>query len=121
MYYSPYTPVYPDYLCREMPIAGQVRQRDVLLFYPYQSMQPFLDLLRQSASDPAVASIKITIYRLARNSAIAKSLCEAAENGKEVTVLMELRARFDEQNNIEWARELEEAGCRIIYGPEGCK
>ena len=121
MYYSPYTPVYPDYLCRDQSIVGQVRQRDVLLFYPYQSMQPFLDLLKQSASDPAVASIKITIYRLARNSAIAKSLCEAAENGKEVTVLMELRARFDEQNNIEWARELEEAGCRIIYGPEGCK
>ena len=118
MYCTPYTPVYPDYLSREKPIHEQVRQRDVLLFYPYQSIQPFLDLLKQSASDPAVASIKITIYRLANNSAIAKALCEAAENGKEVTVLMELRARFDEQNNIEWSRELEEAGCRIIYGPE---
>ena len=121
MYDSPYTPVYPDYLNRDQPIWEQVRQRDVLLFYPYQSMQPFLDLLRQSAADPQVVSIKITIYRLARNSAIAKALCDAAENGKEVTVLMELRARFDEQNNIEWARELEEAGCRILYGPEGCK
>ena len=118
MYCTPYTPVYPDYLSREKPIYEQVRQRDVLLFYPYQSIQPFLDLLKQSASDPAVVSIKITIYRLANNSAIAKALCEAAENGKEVTVLMELRARFDEQNNIEWSRELEEAGCRIIYGPE---
>ena len=121
MYYPPYSPVYPEYLSREKPIHEQVRQRDVLLFYPYQSIQPFLDLLKQSASDPAVVSIKITIYRLANNSAIAKALCEAAENGKEVTVLMELRARFDEQNNIEWSRELEEAGCRIIYGPEGRK
>jgi len=99
----------------------QIAQRDVLLFYPYQSIQPFLDLLKQSAKDPMVTSIKITIYRLARNSAIAKALCEAAENGKEVTVLMELRARFDEQNNIDWSRELEESGCRIIYGPENCK
>ena len=121
MYYPPYSPVYPDYLNRDRPIHEQVRQRDVLLFYPYQSIQPFLDLLKQSASDPAVVSIKITIYRLANNSAIAKALCEAAENGKEVIVLMELRARFDEQNNIEWSRELEEAGCRIIYGPEGRK
>ena len=121
MYYPPYAPVYPEYLNRDQPIFEQVRQRDVLLFYPYQSMQPFLDLLKQSASDPSVVSIKITIYRLARNSAIAKALCEAAENGKEVTVMMELRARFDEQNNIEWSREMEEAGCRIIYGPEGMK
>ena len=121
MYHPPYAPVYPEYLNREIPIHEQVRQRDVLLFYPYQSIQPFLDLLKQSAHDPAVASIKITIYRLAHNSAIAKALCEAAENGKEVTVMMELRARFDEQNNIEWSRELEEAGCRIIYGPENRK
>lgn len=118
MYYPPYAAVYPGYLNREQPIWEQVQQRDVLLFYPYQSMQPFIDLLKQSAADPRVESIKITIYRLARNSAIAKALCEAAENGKEVTVLMELRARFDEQNNIEWTRELEEAGCRILYGPE---
>ena len=121
MYHTPYAPVYPEYLSREMPIHEQIRQRDLLLFYPYQSIQPFLDLLKQSASDPAVVSIKITIYRLANNSAIAKALCEAAENGKEVTVMMELRARFDEQNNIEWSRELEEAGCRIIYGPENLK
>ena len=121
LYYRPYAPVWPEYLNRTQPIREQIQQRDILLFYPYQSIQPFLDLLKQSAKDPEVTSIKITIYRLARNSAIAKALCEAAENGKEVTVLMELRARFDEQNNIDWSRELEEAGCRIIYGPENCK
>ncbi len=121
LFNAPHTPLYPDYLLADRPIWEQVTQRDVLLFYPYQSMQPFLDLLRQSAKDPDVLSIKITIYRLARNSAIAKALCAAAENGKEVTVLMELRARFDEQNNIDWTMELEEAGCRIIYGPENLK
>ncbi len=121
MFNAPHAPVYPDYLIQDKPIWEQVTQRDVLLFYPYQSMQPFLDLLRQSVKDPDVLSIKITIYRLARNSAIAKALCAAAENGKEVTVLMELRARFDEQNNIDWTLELEEAGCRIIYGPENLK
>ena len=121
LFNAPHTPVYPDYLNADQPIWDQVAQRDVLLFYPYQSMQPFIDLLRQSAKDPNVLSIRITIYRLARNSAIAKALCAAAENGKEVTVLMELRARFDEQNNIDWTMELEEAGCRIIYGPENYK
>lgn len=121
LYYPPYQPVYPDYLDRSIPMRDQIRERDVLLFYPYQSIQPFLDLLKQSAQDPQVVSIRITIYRLAHASAIAKSLCEAAENGKQVTVVMELRARFDEQNNIEWTRELEESGCRILYGPEGYK
>ena len=82
----------------------QIRQRDVLLFYPYHSMQPFLDLLRQSAADPAVVSIQMTIYRVAGKSAVIKHLCAAAENGKSVTVLVELRARFDEGNNITWAR-----------------
>lgn len=121
LYYPPHSPAWPAYLDRTTPMREQIQQRDVLLFYPYQSMQPFLDLLKQSAADPNVLSIKITIYRLAHNSAIAKYLCEAAENGKEVTVMMELRARFDEKNNIEWSREMEEAGCRIIYGPENCK
>lgn len=121
LYYKPYAPQWPVYLDRNLPMRAQIQQRDVLLFYPYQSMQPFLELLKQSVADPQVVSIQITIYRLARNSAIAKYLCEAAENGKEVTVLMELRARFDESNNIEWALEMEEAGCRIIYGPENCK
>ncbi|MBQ9038042.1 MAG: polyphosphate kinase 1 [Clostridia bacterium] len=121
LFNAPHAPVYPDYLNADQSVWEQIVQRDVLLFYPYQSMQPFLDLLRQSTKDPNVVSIKITIYRLARNSAIAKALCAAAENGKEVTVLMELRARFDEQNNIDWSMELEEAGCRIIYGPENLK
>lgn len=121
MYNKPYTPVWPKYLNRSQSMRSQIQQRDILLFYPYQSMQPFLDLLKQAAADPQVLSIKITIYRLARNSAIAKYLIEAAENGKEVTVMMELRARFDEQNNIDWSREMEEAGCRIIYGPEHMK
>ncbi len=119
--YEPYTPRYPAYLTTEMPMWKQIQQRDVLLFYPYHTMKPFLHLLKESASDPNVLSIKITIYRLASNSAIVKYLCQAAENGKEVTVLMELRARFDEQNNIGWTEVLEEAGCRIIYGPEGYK
>lgn len=121
LYNKPYTPIWPDYLLKDMPMRMQIQQRDILLAYPYQTIQPFLDLLKQSATDTDVLSIKITIYRLARNSAIAKALCDAAENGKEVTVLMELRARFDERNNMDWAKEMEEAGCRILYGPEGCK
>ncbi|MDO4740760.1 MAG: polyphosphate kinase 1 [Eubacteriales bacterium] len=121
MYNTPFVPAWPEYLEKTIPMRQQIQQRDVLLAYPYQTIQPFLDLLRQSAADPDVLSIKITIYRLARNSAIAKALCEAAENGKEVTVLMELRARFDERNNMEWTREMEEAGCRIIYGPDKTK
>ncbi|MEE1200698.1 MAG: polyphosphate kinase 1 [Christensenellales bacterium] len=119
--YSPHVPVYPEYLDSSMSIRNQVMQRDILLFYPYQSMQPFIDLLKESAEDPKVLSIKITIYRMAHHSAIGKALCRAAENGKEVLVLMELRARFDERNNIDWAREMEDAGCRIIYGPDNCK
>ena len=121
LFYPPHAPAYPAYLDREVPMWEQIRQRDVLLFYPYHSMQPFLDLLRQSAADPAVVSIQMTIYRVAKKSAVIKHLCAAAENGKSVTVLVELRARFDEGNNITWAQELEEAGCRVIYGPVGYK
>lgn len=84
-------------------------------------MQPFLNLLKEAAWDKSVVSINITLYRLARNSQVVKYLVEAAENGKNVTVLVELRARFDEKNNIEWAKVLEEAGCRIVYGQEGFK
>ena len=79
LFYKPYTPVYPDYLDPDRPVWEQVAQKDVLLFYPYQSMQPFLDLLRQSARDPNVVSIRITIYRMARNSIIAKTLCDAVQ------------------------------------------
>jgi polyphosphate kinase len=121
LFNPPHTPIWPDWLTHDISMWEQVRQRDILLFYPYHSMQPFLDLLRESAADPKVLSIQITIYRVARNSAVIKHLCAAAENGKSVTALVELRARFDEQNNIRWARQLEEAGCRILYGAEGYK
>ena len=97
------------------------RGRDVLLSYPYESMQPFLRLVRRAANDPSVTSIQITIYRLAKEAKLIDSLCLAAENGKEVLVLIELRARFDEQNNIDWSERLETAGCRVIYGFEGFK
>lgn len=102
-------------------VLSQVSRRDILLSYPYESMQPFLQLIREAANDESVLSIRITLYRIARQSKLAESLIEAAENGKEVTVLMELRARFDEENNIEWAQRLEEAGCRVIYGLDGFK
>ncbi|MCD8052602.1 MAG: polyphosphate kinase 1 [Lachnospiraceae bacterium] len=93
-----------------------VQEKDRLLAFPFDSIDPFLNLLREAADDPRVASIKISLYRVASNSEIAKSLIRASENGKEVLVVVELRARFDEQNNIEWSRRLEEAGCRILYG-----
>lgn len=119
--YPPHVPQWPEALRPREPVWDQVARRDVLLFYPYHTMEPFLNLLREAAQDPRVLSIQITLYRLARKSAVAKHLCAAAEQGKAVTVLVELRARFDEQNNIQWARELEEAGCRILYGPAGYK
>ena len=114
--YKPFSPVPTVSLPRDL--SGG---RDVLLSYPYESMKPFLELLRRAASDPAVLSIKITIYRLASNAKLVEYLCTAAENGKEVLVLIELRARFDEQNNIDWSERLERAGCRIIYGFERFK
>ena len=93
----------------------------MLLSYPYESMDPFLQLIKEAASDPDVMTIKITIYRLAKKARLVEYLCAAAENGKEVTALIELRARFDEQNNIDWSERMEEAGCRVIYGFEGYK
>ena len=93
----------------------------MLLSYPYETMEPFLHLLREAADDPAVISIKITIYRLAKRAKLVEYLCNAAENGKDVTVMIELRARFDEQNNIDWSQQLEEAGCRILYGFDSYK
>jgi len=119
--YPPFEPVYPNYLDRAESISSQCKNKDILLFFPYHQMEPFLHLLKESASDPNVISIKITIYRLASNSRIIEYLCTASENNKEVTVLMELKARFDESNNIEWAERLEEAGCNVIYGFEGFK
>ncbi len=103
------------------PVREQVLEGDKLLFYPYESMSPLLDLMHEAAFDDACISMKITLYRVAKQSRLCESLIDAAENGKEVTVLMELRARFDEQNNIEWAERLEEAGCTVIYGSEGFK
>ena len=116
LYYVPHTPIWPTGLDRQASMWEQIHHQDVLLFYPYHTMAPFLRLLQEAAADPKVQSIKITIYRLAKHSAIAKYLCAAAENGKEVTVLVELRARFDEKNNMDWAQALEQAGCNIIYG-----
>ena len=103
------------------PMREQVLEGDKLLMYPYQAMTPLLDLVHQAAFDEDCISIRITLYRVAKQSRLCESLIDAAENGKEVTVLMELRARFDEQNNIEWAERLEEAGCTVIYGSEGFK
>ncbi len=98
------------------PVLEQVKDEDRLLSYPYDSIRPFLRMLREAANDRDVVSIRITLYRVARNSEIVSSLIEAAENGKEVFVLVELKARFDEENNIEWSRRLEEAGCIVVYG-----
>lgn len=119
--YKPYIPQWSSDLLRGEKLMPQVLHRDVLLFYPYQSMEPFLKLVKEAAFDPAVLSIKITIYRLAKTAKLVEYLAAAAENGKDVTVLMELRARFDEQNNIAWAERLEEAGCTILYGFEHFK
>ena len=119
--YPMYHPRWAEDLQREQSILSQVQQRDQLLFYPYDSVEPFLRLLNEAAENPQVLSIKITIYRLASSSKIAQVLCRAAENGKEVLVLMELRARFDEENNLAWSKMLEESGCQVIYGAEGFK
>ena len=102
-------------------ILQQITQEDKLLSYPYDSIRPFLKMLTEAAEDDSVVSIKMTLYRLAKQSKVIEALCEAAENGKEVVVLVELRARFDEENNIRWSRMLEEAGCQIIYGLEHYK
>lgn len=102
-------------------VLSQIKEEDKLLSYPYESIRPFLRMLNEAAEDDSVISIKMTLYRLAKQSKVIEALCEAAENGKEVVVLVELRARFDEENNIRWSRMLEKAGCQIIYGLEGYK
>lgn len=104
-----------------VPMIKQISKKDILLAYPFESMSPFLRLLDEASRDPHVASIKMTLYRVAKNSKIVKSLIRAADNGKEVVVLVELRARFDEENNIDWSKRLEAAGCRVIYGLDGYK
>ena len=103
------------------PILAQIREKDKLLSYPYESMKPFLEMLTEAANDDNVVSIKMTLYRVAKQSKVVEALCEAAENGKDVLVLVELKARFDEENNIEWSRRLEESGCNVIYGLDGYK
>lgn len=102
-------------------IIKQIQKKDILLSYPYESIRPFIKLLQEAAEDKDVISIKITLYRVAKDSKVIDALIEAAENGKEVVVLVELRARFDEENNIDWSKRLEDAGCRVMYGPENYK
>ncbi len=114
--FDEYVPVKTVSIDHNQSIISQIQKKDLLLFYPYESMDTFLQLIKESAHDSSVVSIKITIYRLAKKTKLVEYLCAAAENGKEVTVLLELRARFDEQNNIDWSERLEEAGCKIIYG-----
>ncbi|GFI43915.1 polyphosphate kinase [Lachnospiraceae bacterium] len=118
--YHPFTPQNSAHVL-EGSVMRQVKRRDILLYYPYESMNPFLKMIKEASVDPNVMTIKITIYRLAKKARLVEYLCAAAENGKDVTVLIELRARFDEQNNIDWSERLEEAGCRVIYGFESYK
>lgn len=103
------------------PVLPQIKKKDRLLSYPFDSIKPFIRMLREAADDDEVVSIKMTLYRVAKHSEVVEALCEAAENGKDVLVLVELKARFDEENNIEWSRRLEKAGCTVIYGLEGYK
>ncbi len=119
--FRPFEPQPSDMVVPGVPMRRQVEDHDVLLTYPYESMTPLLTLLREASSDDSCISIKITLYRVAKSSHLCESLIAAAENGKDVTVLMELRARFDEANNIAWAERLEDAGCTVIYGSEGFK
>ncbi len=114
--YEEFSPQDSSMISKEKSVIEQVYDKDLFLSFPYESIDPFIRLLNEAAEDESVVSIKITIYRLAKNSEITKALIKAAENGKEVVVLMELRARFDEENNILWSSRLENAGCRIIYG-----
>lgn len=119
--FPPFAPQPSPMFCPGEPMREQVLAGDKLLFYPYESMNTLLDLINEAAHDDACISLRITLYRVARQSRLCESLISAAEHGKEVTVLMELRARFDEENNIAWAERLEEAGCTVIYGAEGFK
>ena len=121
LFYAPRHPQKTPDLDMNRPIMDQIAEKDVLLHYPYQSIRPFLNMLTQAAHDPTVTSIRMTLYRLARDSKVVEALVEAAENGKQVDVLVELKARFDEENNIEWSRRLERAGCHVIYGVERLK
>lgn len=115
------TPQKPTCVALTRPMITQIKARDMLLSYPYESIKPFIRLLNEAATDKNVVSIKITLYRLAKNSQVIEALVNAAENGKQVLVLVELRARFDEENNIGWSKRLQRAGCTVIYGPQDLK
>ena len=116
LFYERHIQKNPSWYVSGKPVISQVEEADRFISYPDESMQPFIRMLQEAGEDEKVVSIKMTLYRVAKNSQIVESLISAAENGKEVVVLVELRARFDEENNIEWSRRLEDAGCRIIYG-----
>ena len=121
LFYPKYIPHIPKDIDMKESMIRQIEEKDRFLFYPYDSMDPFLRLLNEAAEDPAVVSMKMTLYRVANDSKVVEALIKAAENGKEVVALVELRARFDEENNIEWSRRLEDAGCRILYGLDKLK
>lgn len=121
LFYKPLIAKNSPLVENRVPMIKQIQKRDIFLAYPFESMSPFLRLLEEASNDPSVASIKMTLYRVSRDSRVVKSLIAAADNGKEVDVLVELRARFDEENNISWSKALEAAGCHVIYGLNGLK
>lgn len=121
LFFQKKTPQPPGWYRYGVPVMEQIKEGDKLLSFPFENIKPFLTMLHEAAEDSAVVSVKMTLYRLAKQSKVVEALIEAAENGKEVVVLVELRARFDEENNIGWSRRLEDAGCRVIYGLDGYK
>ncbi len=121
LFFKPLTPQISNQINEKESMISQIEKKDILFHYPYNSIKPFIDLLNEAASDSSVVSIKITLYRVAKDSKVVNALIAAAENGKEVDVVVELRARFDEENNIDWSKRLEEAGCNVIYGLPGYK
>ncbi len=121
LFFKKFEPQRSPMIDQNRPMIEQIDERDLFLSYPYESIDPFIRLLTEASEDKQVVSIKMTLYRVAKNSKVVRALCEASENGKEVVVLVELRARFDEENNIGWSKALEESGCHVIYGPPGMK
>jgi polyphosphate kinase len=119
--YETFIPQLPEDLSSREDIFEKTLQQDVLFYHPYESFEPVVDFISQAADDPTVLAIKMTLYRVSGDSPIIESLKHAAEKGKQVTVLVELKARFDEENNVQWAKELEKAGCHVIYGMHNLK